>query len=194
MAKENTKLKLLTAGAKLVHENGFNNTGVQEILKAAGVPKGSFYFYFSNKEEFGLDLLDFFMDFIGERLDKHLKDPSEASLESLRAFFREMGEVFKLKGYKCGCPIGNLTQEMADLSEAFRLKLDRYMNDMKSGIASCLTAAQAKGELDASLGPEELADFILNSWEGAVLRMKAARSAEPLELFERMLFTHVLKR
>ena len=59
MTKTDTKRKILEHGARLVHMKGFNHTGIQEILEVAGVPKGSFYFYFKSKEEFGLELVDY---------------------------------------------------------------------------------------------------------------------------------------
>ncbi len=157
------------------------------------MPKGSFYFYFSSKEEFGLELVNYFMSFIRERLDKHMKSASTEPLKSLRAFFREMHEIFRMNGCKSGCPIGNLTQEMADLSEAFRLKLDLCLSETKTQIAQSLATAQERNELNPSLDPAETADFILNSWEGAILRMKARHSMEPLILFEKMIFETLLR-
>ena len=62
-------MRILAEGARIIHENGYNNTGIQEILIAAGVPKGSFYFYFKSKEDFGLQLVDFYLDFSVSNLD-----------------------------------------------------------------------------------------------------------------------------
>ena len=64
MNAETTKQRIIKKGAELVYSNGFNNTGIQEVLHAADVPKGSFYFYFKSKEEFGLSLIDYFASFI----------------------------------------------------------------------------------------------------------------------------------
>jgi TetR/AcrR family transcriptional repressor of nem operon len=56
--KQDAKERVLETGAAIVHRKGFHNTGIQEILKAAEIPKGSFYFYFDSKEDFGLQLVD----------------------------------------------------------------------------------------------------------------------------------------
>ena len=61
MSKQTTKEKLIETGAALVHKQGYTNTGIQEILKTAGVPKGSFYFHFKNKEEFGVELVKYYL-------------------------------------------------------------------------------------------------------------------------------------
>ncbi len=57
--KHLTKEKILMTGADLVQHKGFKNTSIQDILKAAAIPKGSFYYYFDSKEDFGLQLIDY---------------------------------------------------------------------------------------------------------------------------------------
>ena len=56
----NTRDRIIETGAEIIHRKGFNHTGIQEILTAAGVPKGSFYNYFKSKDEFGLEVIDYF--------------------------------------------------------------------------------------------------------------------------------------
>ena len=75
---------------------------------------------------------------------------------------------------------------MGVLSEAFRAKLREVFNRMKGAIRECLEQAQTEHEIDQRLDPDETADFILNSWEGALLRMKAEGNTGPLILFEKM--------
>ena len=60
MSKETTKTILLEAGRRIFLEKGYTNSGIETILQAAGVPKGSFYYYFASKEDFGLQVLDRF--------------------------------------------------------------------------------------------------------------------------------------
>ncbi len=181
MAKETTKLRILSEGARIIYENGYNNTGIQEILAAAEVPKGSFYFYFKSKEDFGLQLIDFYLDFVVSALTAHVASPDSDPICRLRNFFLHMKDACEQKGFKGGCPIGNLTQEMADLKDNFRIKLSHAFARMSNLIADCLDQARGLHQLNASLDPHETADFILNSWEGALLRMKAQGSVQPLE-------------
>ena len=194
MAKETTKLRILSEGARIIYENGYNSTGIQEILVAAGVPKGSFYFYFKSKEDFGLQLVDFFMDFTISALTELLSKPDADPIGRLRSFFLDKKDLCEQRGYKGGCPIGNLTQEMADVNGNFRVKLNQAFGRMSTVIADCLDRARRVHQIDESLDPRETADFILNSWEGALLRMKAQGSIEPLVLFDRMVFEGLLRR
>ena len=192
MTRRETKAKILEVAAALVHLKGFNHTGIQEILLAAGVPKGSFYFYFKNKEEFGLDLVDHYMQFFMLMARTHLEASQFPPLERLKRFFDAFRVISEEKECKTGCPIGNIAQEMSGQNEAFRAKLDQAFEKMSDGICRCLEEAQRRGEVDRKLDPQKTADFILNSWEGALVRMKAEKSAEPLKLFSRFVFDRVL--
>ncbi|MFH0823804.1 MAG: TetR family transcriptional regulator C-terminal domain-containing protein [Pseudomonadota bacterium] len=192
MTREDTRAKLIAEGAKLIHEKGFNNTGIQEILRAAGVPKGSFYFYFQTKEEFGLAVVDYFADFMSGTMERHLNDSSLPPVGRLRRFFGEMKDYFGQEGCSRGCPIGNLAQELADLSDTFRKKLTEVLGKMQSGIAVCLLEARESGEIPLDLDPRETAYFILNSWEGALTRMKTEKTLDALIVFDLIVFGRLL--
>jgi len=194
MLKETTKDKILAHGAQIIHQKGFKNTGIQEILYNAGVPKGSFYFYFKSKEDFGLELIDYYFNFFASMIESHLNAPEVSPLKRLQSFFEKFRSICEQQGCKGGCPIGNLTQEIGGLSDAFQHKLRHALNKMKAGIAECLDLAQQEQEIDPALDVSETADFILNSWEGALLRMKAESNTAPLILFEKMVFDRVLKQ
>ena len=94
-----TKGKLLSAGARLVWQKGFNNTGLQEILKEAGVPKGSFYFYFDSKESFGLELIDVYISFFERELDGIMLDTSKNGLVRIKAFLDFFKMVLEKENY-----------------------------------------------------------------------------------------------
>lgn len=193
MTKEDTKAKILSEGARIVHDKGFGSTGIQEILNAAGVPKGSFYFYFKSKEDFGLELIDFYMEFILSRMDGHFNNLTLTPMARLKAFFSDIMGFCTSTGCKDGCPIGNMAQELGCVSDGFRRKVAHSMETMKFRICQCVSEARNIGEIDESFDPEKLAAFILDSWEGALLRMKANRSIEPLVLFQEMVFDRLLR-
>jgi len=192
MAKDDTRARLVAAGARLIHEKGFNHTGIQEILRASGVPKGSFYFYFETKEQFGLAVVDHFSQYMAARVDSHLSNAALPHVMRLKDFFDGMVEYFRNAGCSRGCPFGNLAQELADLNDAFRKKLNAVFDTMQAKIAECLQAAMDANEITCDLDPQEAAYFILNSWEGALMRMKTEKSPEPLIVFDKMVFGRLL--
>ncbi|MGE4296426.1 MAG: TetR family transcriptional regulator C-terminal domain-containing protein [Desulfovibrionaceae bacterium] len=195
---DTTRERIIMAGAELIHARGFNNTGIKEIVETAGVPKGSFYFYFSSKEAFGLAVVDQYEATFLERLHALATETSLSPLDRLRAFFERTQQRFASQGYSRGCPLGNLAQEMGDLSPAFQERLERAMRHLTRILADLLQQAVDAGELDtAELGPhplEEIAFFIVEAWHGALVRMKSAKSGEPLDICRRMIFERVLRR
>lgn len=192
MAKSEIKELILQEGAKIIHLKGFHNTGINEILGSAGVPKGSFYFYFKNKEDFGLQLIDYLSHHFSSQAQKHLQSPEKLYLKKMISFFDEYQVFFEEQGCKMGCPIGNLALEMGDLNENFRKRLDEVMESMKCSVFKFLKGAQDNKEISHDLDISEVSDFILNSWEGALLRMKVKGNISPLQNFMKTLFESIL--
>ena len=193
MSKEKTKDLLLEAGKKTFLEKGYNNSGIEAILQEAGVPKGSFYYYFGSKEDFGLKVLDRFAECIGERQERILSDDSVPPLDRLRHYFESVSELLQSDQCRKGCLVGNLSQEMADQSELFRARLEEIFETWVDRYAKCLKQAQQAGEVAADLDAREMAEFWLNSWQGAILRAKTMRSVAPLRTFLAVMFGNVLQ-
>ncbi len=191
--KSDTKNRLLEVGAEIIHLKGYNHTGIQEILDAAGVPKGSFYNYFKNKEEFGLQIIDHFINHFSAMVDPIRKEDSLSPLGKIWKILDQFLPFFENKDYGLGCPIGNLSQEMGDLSEAFRHKLKGAFEFMAQIYAELLEGAKAAGEIADTLETRETAYFIISSWHGALTRMKIEKSLEPLENHRHFIFEYVLK-
>ena len=184
---------LLRKGAEIVHLKGFHHTGINEILEAAEVPKGSFYFYFTSKEDFGLQLIDYYSTQFITKSREYLARSELPYLLRLREFFNDFLLFFDGQGCTLGCPIGNLAQEMGDLSENFRQRLGKVLTSMKQGVEKFLKGAVEQGEIPSSLDIESLSDFIINSWEGALIRMKVTKDKSPLILFDKILFETILR-
>src|SRR5436305_8625304 len=123
MGKDSTRDVLLEAGRRLFLERGYNHAGIDAILRSAGVPKGSFYHYFPSKEGFGLEVLDRFAARHEADLDRYLMDTSLRPLERLRRLAEAISARLQPRECRNGCLVGNLSQEMADQSEAFRARL-----------------------------------------------------------------------
>jgi TetR/AcrR family transcriptional repressor of nem operon len=193
MCKESTKHLLLDTGKRIFCEKGYNNAGIEAILQAAGVPRGSFYYYFSSKEDFGLQVINRFAECVEKEQERYLGDSSVGPLERLRGFFASI--IARLESQQCrnGCLVGNLSQEMADQSETFRARLEEIFDSWGERYAECLREAQQVGEIPAHIDARELAEFWLNSWQGALLRAKTMRSTAPLHTFMNIMFGSVLQ-
>lgn len=193
MEKKDTRSEIIRIGTDLISRQGFNATGIDAVLKAAGVPKGSFYHHFKSKEDFGLAVIEQFAERFEQRLDTFLSDEEVTPLNRIRNFL-ETG-LARVSQNRCtrGCLIGNLGQEMADLNERFRTRLDEVFGVWKERLAACLTEAQQRGELSQARDAHLLAGFILAGWEGAILRAKVMKSPQPMRDFVEVLFAATLR-
>jgi TetR/AcrR family transcriptional repressor of nem operon len=184
-----TRELLVHAGLEVLTEKGFAATGIDEVLKRVGVPKGSFYHYFDSKEAFGAALIDRYASYFARKLERHFVDESMAPLGRLKAFIDDAQAGMARHDFRRGCLIGNLGQEMAALPEGFRERLNAVFEDWERRLARCLEAAQRDGQIPAAVDCMQQARFFWIGWEGAVLRAKLERSAKPLEIFARGFFT-----
>jgi len=188
-----TKNRILQIGAEIIHRKGYNHTGIQEILNAAQVPKGSFYNYFKSKEDFGLHVIDYFSDHFKQLSDSLFADSFISPLKRVKKVLEEFKDFFKSNDFSNGCPIGNLSQEMGDLSPKFRKKLKQAFEIMVDSYSNVLIQAQQSGEISEKLNVRETAYFIIASWHGALTRMKVVKNLEPLHNHSRFIFEHILK-
>lgn len=192
MARTEVREEILRVGSELIVRGGFGQTGIDRVLKKAKVPKGSFYYYFSSKEEFGLAVIDRFGAQMLDSLRTSLAPDERKALIRLHEFFNLGLARIDHADCKRGCLIGDLGQEMAHQNEAFRRRLAEVFDAWKAEVEKCLIEAQKDRDLHPKADPHALADFILSGWEGAILRAKVNNSVEPIEQFIKVLFSKVL--
>ncbi|WP_144107213.1 TetR/AcrR family transcriptional regulator [Paraburkholderia sp. BCC1886] len=174
---------LLRAGVAMLTEKGFAATALEDILREASVPKGSFYHYFGSKEAFGLELIEHYSGFFASKLNRFLRNPSRAPLQRIQDFVDDADRGMRRYDYRRGCLIGNLGQEMSALPESYRGRLNNVFADWQDRLAECLQLAQQNRTLPATADCAQLAEFFWTGWEGAVLRARLARSGAPLQTF-----------
>lgn len=184
------RLNLIRAGLEHLTEKGYSSVGVDEILKAAGVPKGSFYHHFRSKADFGLALVAAYNAYFIELLDRTFQDEGHPPLERLRIFTEKAEEGMARHGFRRGCLVGNLGQEMGALPDDFRTALIEALEAWQIRTAQLFRDAQAQGALSRDHDPDALAEAFWIGWEGAVLRAKLELRPEPLRRFTATFFRH----
>ncbi len=185
IARENqdTKAELIRSGLEQLTEQGFSSSGIEQILKKVGVPKGSFYHYFANKEAFGKAVIESYASFFAKRLDSYLLDTTFTPLDRLNNYVENAKQAMKSFQFKRGCLIGNLGQEVSLLPESFRQQLIDIFLVWQQRVATCLKAAQAQGYISEIADCDLLAEYFWIGWEGAVSRAKLVQSTKPLDNF-----------
>ncbi|MBI5904042.1 MAG: TetR/AcrR family transcriptional regulator [Deltaproteobacteria bacterium] len=183
-----TREALIRYGTEILTEKGFHSTGIDEVLKHVGVPKGSFYHYFSSKDEFGLAIIDNYAAYFARKLDRLLRNGSRTPLARIADFVADAKAGMARHRFRRGCLIGNMGQELGALHEGFRERLKSVFEDWQDRMAGCLEAARAAGEIAPDAECRRLAAFFWIGWEGAVLQAKLVRSTRPLDLFAENFF------
>ena len=189
MAQPNTQQKLIDAGTELFLQRGYNDTGIQDILRHAGVPKGSFYHHFSSKECFGLAVVNHYAEQAAQALDETLGDSQAPALERVRLFFVEAFAEFEESDCRVGCLLGTLGQELAQSNDSFRQVIDAHLHVWAARIAECLEEAKSKGELSEACDATQMAQLLIDAFQGAALRMKLERNPDALQRFLRHYFS-----
>jgi len=192
MARPSLKHRIVDAAVDTIHRKGFNATSVQDITDAAHVPKGSFYNHFDSKEALAAEALDCYWRTILEYL-AILNDEKIRPLVRLKRYFERLAALARDGEYRLGCLVGNMSAEIPDQSRVVRERLAGMLAAWSRAIESCVKEAQLDGALRRDMDPKTVAAFLLNSWEGALLRSKVDRDSSAFDAFQRIVFTSLVK-
>ena len=184
---------LIDIGTAIFTQKGFSSTGLDEIVQRAEVPKGSFYYYFSSKEEFAQEVIRNYAAYFAKKLDRSLGDASLTPLQRLRAFAADATHGVRRFEFKRGCLVGNLGQEMASLQDGFRVQLLAVLNQWRDRFRDCIAEAQAADDIATTVEPAALAHFFWSAWEGAVLCAKLEESTHALDNVSQLFFEQMLQ-
>jgi TetR/AcrR family transcriptional repressor of nem operon len=178
--KQINRENLLNQGVALLMQQGYHGTGLQEILDAVQIPKGSFYNYFGSKENFGAAVIEHYITPYIEQLTGYLEQSDTDALSALQRYFNESIAELARTDFKGGCLLGNLMGEIGDSSEVCRMALQTTLNRYRDVLQLGLSMAQQQGTIRTDKSALDMADLLVNTWQGALLRMKVERSTAPL--------------
>ena len=130
MAAKSTREHLIDVGLGLMHQNGYNATGLTDILKAADVPKGSFYHHFGSKEDFAAAALERYGMREREHAAEVLNDTTTPPLKRLRRYFSDLGKIYGQKGAIPGCMMGRFSLEIAEESPQLRKRISAIVRSL----------------------------------------------------------------
>ena len=190
MSRPNTREDIVQAGLKCLAEKGFNAVGVQDITDAAGVPKGSFYNHFESKEALGAEIVARYG--ANQTRREILTDPAVRPLQRLRRHFDRISTLYADSKFTRNCILGGFSAELANQSETIRESLRKLYGQWTRDLEATIAEAQAKDEIANKTKASDLAAFLLDSYEGALLRARVERNRKPFDRFMKFAFGELL--
>ena len=184
---------ILNAGLKVMFQSGYMGATVRDICAAAGAPHGSFTNHFRSKEQFAKEVLDRYFANLQGHVREALDDKSLTPRQRLERYLEIISGVLADEKWNRGCLIGDFSLETVSQSKPLRQRLEAIFKEWRAPFASCIAEAQAIGEIESTFDPTDLAEFLLSSWEGAILRMKVERGPAALDRFRKIIFQTVFK-
>ncbi|WP_406004839.1 TetR/AcrR family transcriptional regulator [Streptomyces sp. NBC_00637] len=176
-----TRRNILDAAQRIMAHKGYSAVGLNEVLAEAGVPKGSFYHYFSSKDAFGEALLkSYFAEYLDD-MDRVLAQPDQSAAERLMAYWQLWRETQSFDECQGKCLAVKLGAEVSDLSEPMRLALKEGTGAIIGRLEGTITSGLTDGSIAVDDTPHETAQVLYDMWLGASVMAKIHRSLEPLE-------------
>jgi TetR/AcrR family transcriptional repressor of nem operon len=183
---------ILQAGVELFHQRGYGTASVESIAEAAGVPKGSFFNHFHSKEEFAHEAIEAYFAPLAKNLEGILSQDDIDAKQKLLLMLR----VAKARAGGCyeGCMLGNLSLELSNQSEPLRLLLSSVFGQWSKFFERVVREGQSSGAFNAAVAPERASRFIVNCFQGSVLRSKVDKADHAAEDFEEFVLSTLVVR
>lgn len=173
--------KILATGQRIMGGKGFSAVGLNEVLTAAGVPKGSFYHYFGSKEAFGEALLDdYFASYLAE-MEGIFRLPDQTKAQQVAAYFQSWRDNQSFDDCQGKCLAVKLGAEVADLSESMRAALKRGTAGIIARVEQAMRQGVEDGSLSLDDAPENVAQSLYQLWLGASVMVKIVRTPQPFD-------------
>lgn len=182
MAKH-SKEEIITKGIELIRKNGYYGTGVQQVLKACHIPKGSFYHYFNSKKDFALHAVEKYAQDTIDDLDKLMMREELSGKEKIESFFKGQLEFYRDQKYEMTCLMSIISFEVGSVDAELSETITQKFHVIKDRIAAMAAQGQEQGEINRSLPPDKIASYLVDGFNGALVTMKYEQTSRGIEQF-----------
>ncbi|AUA08093.1 TetR family transcriptional regulator [Streptomyces sp. SID8382] len=181
VTKVETRQSLLEAARQIVAAKGYAAVGINEVLAAAGVPKGSFYHYFASKDAFGEAMMKSYFDDYLATMDGVIADKGKSSAEHLMSYWQRFYDTQAADDCQGGCLVVKLGAEVSDLSEVMRAATKVGTTAIVDRLEQMITDGITDGSVSVGESPRMTAEALYDLWLGASMMAKIHRSAHHLD-------------
>ncbi|WP_067139916.1 TetR/AcrR family transcriptional regulator [Oceanivirga salmonicida] len=177
---EKKKQDVIKKSAKLFYYQGYVNTGISEILKECKIPKGSFYYYFKNKEDLLVQVIDYHSDNLIKFFDAVVDDLSSVKL---KLFFNKYFNSIIDNDYHGGSLLGNIAIEMSDINEDVRKEVLKNYKKIELRLTLFLEMLKKINSRYEHINSEKVSKILLNQMEGTMLKLKLNKDKSEIDVF-----------
>lgn len=177
---QKTRRRIVGHATLLMYEKGYSNTTIRDVMDAAGVTKGSFYFHFASKEDLGLAVIENAASVVLERLRISTGRRDLAPIQRMGLMFDDLESIIGEADCARGCILGNLSLEMSGIHDGFRRRLARAFDDWTELLAGLLEEMKNSGDLPLEFDCLKQARFLVSAIEGGIMMSKVTLSPEPM--------------
>jgi len=181
--RELNRAKLLRTGTELLSRQSYTATGVDHVIKEAGLTKGTFYHYFKSKELFALEVVQQYAGYFNDKLDTYLLNETDPPLERLAAYVHDSIKTLKRHDFVRACVVGNLSQELGASDSVLVKALQETFLGWERRVAACLDEARARGDISDTADVQALATLFWMGWEGALMQARLFKRPDPIRVF-----------
>ena len=186
MNLKHSREDIIDGGVTLLRIAGYEGTGIQDILSKMNISKGTFYNYFSSKEDYVFEVVDSYGEEGLLRLHQKLTNPRLTPMKRVKKHLIEVRNSFVEDDFEKSCLLDVMAMDAANINERIASKVNRLFERRKAIFAACIKEGQQIGEIRNDLKASELAEFVLSGYSGAELRAKTGKTAQPLNSFIKM--------
>jgi TetR/AcrR family transcriptional regulator, transcriptional repressor for nem operon len=188
LPRRSTRAAILEAAMKQFIAHGFSACSVEDITKAARVPKGSFYNHFKSKQSLAAEIV---IEYGKGTTDRSvLTNLAIAPLDRLKKHFAALNAYFS--ACRDGCLVGKFMAEVSVDTPKIRESLRRVLELWGEQLSSALADGQREGSIRKDLPAHTLAAFLIDAYEGAILRARLEKTPRALEHFVKIVFSSII--
>lgn len=172
-----TRASILLTMARLIEKQGFHATGINEIIRESGAPKGSLYYYFpGGKEQIGAEAIREAGRIISGRL-RGMMDRELGPAEAIYAFMMAVAQNMEESQFGAGSPLTTAAVETAVTCDALN-QASQDAFEMILAVFREQFRASGRGEAESA----ELAMYVTTVIEGGIVMSRTYRSVEPFRV------------
>lgn len=179
--KSTTRERIIQAAVELFYAHGYAGTGMAEILKKAEANSGSFYFFFTGKEDLLMAVLDWYQQNLGPVLLGPVFKQSKDPIERIFLLLEKYRQNVVFTEFAFGCPLGRLALEIEPDRRAVHDKIAANFTGWSRAVEELLKQAQAAGRLPQDCDLRQLSRFVLTVMEGGVMQSRSYQCIEPFD-------------